>query len=111
MACSTTERVIMNANGWTVIYIDGVARLGQRAGNTLYIDSEELMAIRCAAISLPASSWVWLLERKGAVRTSGHSISMLPPRQEQPVSAAERPEPRRPSLAAKILNVIKEHYK
>ena len=48
---------------------------------------------------LDDAQWDWLKNKHGGLYVGGVYISMLPPR------------PRRPSLAAKILNVIKEHYK
>ena len=103
----------MKADALQAVYIDGVEHLGQRERNTLYLDDPSLPARRCRAIVLDDSSWRWLLNRHGAVRTNGVSISMTPPR--QPVSEVKWPEPRqeprRPSLATKIINVIKEHYK
>lgn len=101
----------LSKDTWHPVYIDGVKRLYTYDRGTMYLDSDLLPGRRCSAISLDKTTWQFLLKGQGSVRTSGVIISMLAPKEKQPVSAAKRPEPRRPSLATKIINVIKEHYK
>jgi hypothetical protein len=104
----------MKSDVWHAIYIDGVEHLGQRERNTLYLDDPSLPARRCRAIQLDDSSWRWLLNRHGAVRTSGVSISMSALHEGIPDAALpvkKKARDVRIPLIRKILNVIKEHYK
>lgn len=93
---------------WTTVFIDGVRRMGLMEGGVLYVDTDELTFRRCSAITLPQTAWEYT--KTGSVRTSGVSISRLPPPQ-KPLPLTPPPAPKPKSLLSKLLDVFKEHYK
>lgn len=94
---------------WQLIWVDGVKNTCQWENGVLYIDAPELRQRRCRAIRIDKTTWQMLSLGRVAVGTSGVHLSTIPPKEGQPVSEV-KPR-RRPSLLAKIVNVIKEHYR
>ena len=95
---------------WQPVYIDGEKRQYTKERGVMFVDSDSMPRVRCRAITLDAGSWRFLEDRHGSVRTSGHVISMLPPRPPVP-QGPPRPPRKRASLPTKLWAVIKEHYK
>lgn len=96
---------------WETVYIDGVKRQGLRCGVVLFVDTDEMPRRRCSAITLSVAAWKYT--ETGSVRTSGVSISRVPPPQKPlpviPVTPFPAPKPK--SLLSKLVDVFKEHYK
>lgn len=93
---------------WETVYIDGVRRMGLMEGGVLYVDTDELTFRRCSAITLPPTAGEYT--KTGSVRTSGVSISRVPPPQ-KPLPVTPFPAPKPKSLLSKLVDVFKEHYK
>lgn len=100
---------------WRAVYVDGVLRMGLWAGDTLYVDTDELPRRRCSAIRVHPVTWQQLVQDGGTMRTSGATISLTPPRGPRFVHPVESkppaPPPKPKSLLSKLVDVLKEHYK